>query len=440
MSLKKIVLLIVGASLSSGAYAADLGSTKETQYFDAPVSSTWSGVYVGAHAGYGMNSHELNETSNVVVPGTPESCLAGTTLKDGKCYSTVGVPAIGESCKDGATLKDGKCYAVVAVPAVPESCKDGAVLKAGQCYVQVFNPWAPEYASCANGTGNIASDGKCYTHVEGTNATEYSCTRGYTYGTITVGNQSTTGCYTVDPNNANNYELSPFNGQAYMIKPGDNIVVGSGPIASNWRLPPDTLVVAIPATTKEVEKSETHVAAVPASETQVEEPGAYTASVDATSTVKNILFGLDPDGFLGGVRVGLDFQPNNSRFVIGLFGDYNFASNAASVEHGKLTDENSYLLAIRAGALINDKTLFYILGGYGSQDVAYGDDLEKTFNHMVAGAGIEYKMTDSLTLGLEAQHWFEEEQVIFEDASYKLTDTRSDTRVLARVNYRLNLK
>jgi outer membrane immunogenic protein len=153
------------------------------------------------------------------------------------------------------------------------------------------------------------------------------------------------------------------------------------------------------------------------------------------------VLGLNSDGVFGGIRVGVDYQPKSSRLVFGVFGDFNFASNDASVYDATVSDENSYMVAGRVGALLNDKTLLYVLGGYGWQDTAYsgyGYSIDKTFGHLVTGGGFEYKVAKNVTIGVELQHWFAENETVFDVGGLKIDDERSDTRALARVNYRFD--
>jgi opacity protein-like surface antigen len=85
--------------------------------------------------------------------------------------------------------------------------------------------------------------------------------------------------------------------------------------------------------------------------------------------------------------------------------------------------------------------MVYVLGGYGWQDVSYSGykyAVDKTFGHLVAGGGLEYKLTDKVTARVEAQHWFESTETILDAGGVTATDSRSDTRVLIGVNYRFN--
>lgn len=188
------------------------------------------------------------------------------------------------------------------------------------------------------------------------------------------------------------------------------------------------------------EKPSAYVPGSPETTKTVEAPDAYVpATLDVTSTVTNVISGFDTDGLTGGVRVGADYQPHNSHVVFGIFGDYNFADNDAAVNNHQITDENSWLLAGRVGAAFNDdRSLIYALAGYGSQTVNYGD-IDKEFGHIVAGGGVEHRLTKNITIGIEAQHWFAEKKTIFSNDVYSATDERDATLILGTINYRFGM-
>jgi opacity protein-like surface antigen len=394
MKIFGVAAVIVLGGIGQAA-AADLGNGKMspvTQQYEDVSTGSWSGVYFGGHVGYGWNKHDITASEKEVTDGTAAHCDGDAVLNatDGKCYTSVDVPAVDPSCKDGATLKDGKCFVtVVDTPAIAPSCTDA---------------------------NNIVRDGACYTVV-------------------------------VDrPERCDGFGLKPYNGLCYDRKAfGEDgaLYPNATPVADKYvaALTHEKLTdgynPGVEAVVHEDEKPDAYNPGQAASTEVTEAPDALVPAVDAQTTITNTLLGLDPDGIFGGVRVGADFQPHGSRLVFGVFGDFNFASNDVTSPGGNvLTDENSYLLAGRLGALVNDKTLIYALAGYGWQDVAYDSDTDKTFGHMVAGAGFEYKLTKNLTAGIEAQHWFATKETIFDGPSMTVTDERSDTRVLARVNYR----
>lgn len=133
-----------------------------------------------------------------------------------------------------------------------------------------------------------------------------------------------------------------------------------------------------------------------------------------------IPFEFNPEGLLGGATIGINWKFPNSVAVLGVFGDYSFANNE--------TDKDSYLMAGRAGALLTPDVLVYGLVGYGWQNVDYPDGNRHTFEHWVAGGGVEKSLSQNLSISLEGQHWFE---------NAAMNDKRSDIRVLGRLNWRI---
>ena len=153
----------------------------------------------------------------------------------------------------------------------------------------------------------------------------------------------------------------------------------------------------------------------------------------------SIIEGFDTDGLIGGIRIGADYQPRDTSLVFGVFGNYNFADNDATVGGHTITDEESYLVAGRVGAAFNNnKSLIYGLVGYGVQNVSYGD-FDKDFGHIVAGGGFEHKLTKDISVGFEVQRWFAEQKTVFEDAESSVTDERGDTRALVTAIYHFGM-
>lgn len=294
-------------------------------------------------------------------------------------------PGTSASCKEGASMGDnGKCYVSVDVPAIPASCKDGYGMKEdGACYA-VTQPAEPE---------------RCRTDRWGN---DYSLISGK--------------CYKIEARDSEGdpTELSG-NDNPLVHENAKEAVLGDESVAS-------ALNPAQEASTKLEEK-----------------PDAYVGAIDASSTIYNVARSIDTGNLIGGVTVGFDYQAGSA--VVGLFGQYNLSDSSTYNSEFDVTvvDGNSWLVGARAGGLITPRTLAYGLVGYGWQEVAYkgGDEkLEKTFGHLVAGGGLEFKVAKHVTLGVEGQHWFVEKKTLFEDGGDKVVDERSDTRVLASVKYR----
>ncbi len=152
------------------------------------------------------------------------------------------------------------------------------------------------------------------------------------------------------------------------------------------------------------------------------DPDTFSDRIDnTTNAIENI--GSDGDGWLGGVHGG--YLWNADRFVYGLEGDYDFSdieldNNVGSVDRiGRIKAKAGYDLG---------QTLIYATAGaaYAEADV-FGRD----FNDWgwVAGAGVDYMLSDTLSVGAEAlYHEFDE----FDDSGTDL----SLATVTAKVSYR----
>ncbi|WP_273726043.1 outer membrane protein [Brucella gallinifaecis] len=123
---------------------------------------------------------------------------------------------------------------------------------------------------------------------------------------------------------------------------------------------------------------------------------------------------LKPDGFLGGLYAGYNFDLGNS-VVLGIDGD---------VTYNNLKDSNTFLgdtylesklrwsgaVRARAGYAV-DRFLPYIAGGvaFGSVKNTIGDDevsfsQSKTLTGWTAGAGVDYAATDNVIVRLEYRY------------------------------------
>ena len=137
----------------------------------------------------------------------------------------------------------------------------------------------------------------------------------------------------------------------------------------------------------------------------------------------------------GTIELGFDYQFDNSPFVVGILGNYDFngksdanANSFATSEDGFITAdinselEDTWFVGGRAGFVIHDTTLVYGLGGYtwakgkvnsllGFDFDGAGDDFgfidkDESVDGFTAGAGIETMLTESLSLKLEYRHDF----------------------------------
>ena len=133
---------------------------------------------------------------------------------------------------------------------------------------------------------------------------------------------------------------------------------------------------------------------------------------------------LDDTSWLGGVHVGYNWQRSNG-LVFGIEGDVSFS------------DDIDYLASLRGrlGYAV-DRTLFYATGGVAfiGLDDAFGDD--DTATGWVAGLGVEHKLRDSWSVGLEGLYYSFDDLDSFDDdlefwtvrarLTYHFTDSHSE--------------
>lgn len=116
---------------------------------------------------------------------------------------------------------------------------------------------------------------------------------------------------------------------------------------------------------------------------------------------------IGTDGYFGGARLGFDYQIPRSRFVAGLLADGNVGSVGGSTNAGGFSipadaDLNGSL-RFRAGYAF-DGFLLYATGGLSAvkHDVSVaGFSGSKTTFGWIAGAGIEAKLYEHWSIGLE---------------------------------------
>lgn len=130
---------------------------------------------------------------------------------------------------------------------------------------------------------------------------------------------------------------------------------------------------------------------------------------------------IKPDGFLGGLYAGYNFDLGNS-VVLGIDGDvtYNNLKDSYSVTDGVVTDSLESKLrwsgAVRARAgYAVDRFLPYIAGGVAFGQVkntlsstgdadAFSSSQSKTLTGWTAGAGVDYAATDNIIVRLEYRY------------------------------------
>lgn len=133
--------------------------------------------------------------------------------------------------------------------------------------------------------------------------------------------------------------------------------------------------------------------------------------------------GTDFDGIIGGGQVGYNYD--FGKWVLGAEADYNFADlqldgNAGSIDQlGRLK--------VKAGYEVGRALLYGTAGGAYAQAEIDGDDLDDF--GWIAGAGVDYMVTDNVIAGVEyLYHGFDN----FDDSG---VDVDANT-IAAKVSYK----
>src|SRR3972149_6932917 len=97
-------------------------------------------------------------------------------------------------------------------------------------------------------------------------------------------------------------------------------------------------------------------------------------TVDAGSNEIGHLDGLNPSGLVGDGRIGFDLQ--RGRFVGGIFASYGFNDMSTDVSFGGTTikaieKDDEWSVGARAGVLVNERTLAYILAAYTESEFSF---------------------------------------------------------------------
>jgi outer membrane immunogenic protein len=129
--------------------------------------------------------------------------------------------------------------------------------------------------------------------------------------------------------------------------------------------------------------------------------GAGGGVITHTSNAAFVTFDGSAEGFLGTAIVGFDYQLN-SRVVVGLFVDYDFASTLSRdftlfATTSTLEHQHTWSVGGRAGILLNPTTLWYGTAGYSQYAFDYDfstgasfefDDVKAWF----VGLGVESQL------------------------------------------------
>jgi outer membrane immunogenic protein len=187
--------------------------------------------------------------------------------------------------------------------------------------------------------------------------------------------------------------------------------------------------------------------------------GATNSDLKAAANIEDLAGsaeakGLGGMGGFGTVQVGYDRQLD-SRFVVGAFFDYDFASIDSKLKGSVGLGEETYSLNLpfnltdswtaggRAGYLVNPNTLVYGLGGYTEAhfDLPTGAH-NSTFTGWTAGAGFETSIAGPWYLKGEYRFTQLGEQTLYSGSidglSYKVTDQPNIQTGRLVLTYKLN--
>jgi outer membrane immunogenic protein len=104
---------------------------------------------------------------------------------------------------------------------------------------------------------------------------------------------------------------------------------------------------------------------------------------------------------------------------------------------------DEWSIGARAGLLVNDRTLAYILAAYTQTEYSFGDT-DITFDGVTVGGGVEFALTQNVFLGVEGTHTFYGEELLGDtndgnDASgLRAYDEIGETKVMGTLKIKLN--
>lgn len=170
----------------------------------------------------------------------------------------------------------------------------------------------------------------------------------------------------------------------------------------------------------------------------------FTGAKSPWDSIVN-LDGLNGHGFIGGGRVGFDFV--RGAFLVGAFGDYNFSNIKTELTvldelDGSLEKQDEWTAGVRAGFLINSRTLIYGLVGYTETSYeasAVGEgSVEQDFQGWRVGGGLETAIAPNVFLGLEYTHTFYDEEDWHPSPNFHIVDELDEDSIMATLKYKLN--
>jgi len=127
--------------------------------------------------------------------------------------------------------------------------------------------------------------------------------------------------------------------------------------------------------------------------------------------------------FIGGIHVGYNWQKHGP-WVFGIEGDVNFVDDEGT----------DYLASIRGRlGYAMGPTLLYATGGAAFLGLDSGDDDEDAITGFVVGGGLEHKIRENVSIGVEGLYYS------FDGEDFGLNDEDVDSYTIrARLTYHLN--
>jgi outer membrane immunogenic protein len=147
--------------------------------------------------------------------------------------------------------------------------------------------------------------------------------------------------------------------------------------------------------------------------------------------------------WLAGVHLGYNWQSTGG-LVLGVEGAWSFLGGDRSVEDSDVEVDDQWLASIRGRlGYAFGQTLVYATGGVAflnsDKEELFGNLFDETTTGWVAGAGVEYKIRQNVSLGLEGLYYaFEEDSVTLgqiEGQNLNLDVDRDFWTVQARITY-----
>jgi len=171
------------------------------------------------------------------------------------------------------------------------------------------------------------------------------------------------------------------------------------------------------------------------------------------------LNGLDSSGVTGGGQLGVDMQ--RGRFVFGAFGSYDMSGaettvSVAGTELKAIEKGDEWSLGVRAGLLVNPRTLAYVLAAYTESEFTYagigemGAAKDVTHSGLTVGGGVEFAVTNNIFLGVEGTHTFYDKETLADSCGQtedcgepgaggtRLNDEIGETKVMGTLKVKLN--